>query len=101
MYCCKSIEKLIKFKTEEFEIGKRHLAKMMGENADTFTQNEIDVFAFEHLFLSLFFLFNISYMRFYFFIKKAIEYLLPSGLYNKKARPFLRHPEDYFPKSKS
>ena len=38
-----SIEKLMKFKTEEYEIGKRHLAKMMGENADTFTQADIDV----------------------------------------------------------
>ena len=33
----------MKFKTEEFEIGKRHLAKMMGENAETFTQSDIDV----------------------------------------------------------
>lgn len=66
-------EKLIKFKAEEFEIGKRHLAKMMGENVDTFNQADID---------------------------RAISYLLPSGLFEKKARPFLRHPEDYYPKSK-
>ncbi|CAF0710744.1 unnamed protein product [Brachionus calyciflorus] len=66
-------ESLMKFKTEEFEIGKRHLAKMMGENAETFTQDDIN---------------------------RSIEYLLPSGLFNKKARPFLKHPEDYYPKSK-
>lgn len=33
--------------------------------------------------------------------KEAIEYLLPSGLFNKKARPFFKHPEQYYPKSKS
>ncbi|RNA28696.1 28S ribosomal mitochondrial [Brachionus plicatilis] len=66
-------ESLIKFKTEEFEIGKRHLAKMMGENLDSFTQDDIN---------------------------RAIEYLLPSGLFEKKARPFLKNPEDYYPKSK-
>jgi small subunit ribosomal protein S9 len=63
----------MKVKTEEYEIGKRHLARMMGENPDNFTQAEVD---------------------------KAIEYLLPSGLFAKKARPFLKHPEDYYPKSK-
>lgn len=33
----------MKFKTEEFEIGKRHLAKIMGENPEAFTQADIDV----------------------------------------------------------
>lgn len=37
----------MKFKTEEFEIGKRHLARMMGENADNFSQNDIDVRIFK------------------------------------------------------
>lgn len=46
---------------------------MMGENAESFTQADID---------------------------KAIEYLLPSGLFIRKARPFLKHPEAYYPKSK-
>jgi len=27
----------------EYEIGKRHLANMMGEDPDTFTQEDIDV----------------------------------------------------------
>jgi len=66
-------EKLMKVKTEEYEIGKRHLAKMMGENPDTFSQEDVD---------------------------KAIEYLMPSGVFSKKARPFLTHPEKYYPKSK-
>ncbi len=30
-------------KTEEFQIGKRHLARMMGENPETFSQEKIDV----------------------------------------------------------
>ena len=46
-----SIEKLMKFKTEEYEIGKRHLAKMMGENADTFTQADIDVKLKKYIFI--------------------------------------------------
>ncbi len=33
----------MKFKSEEFEIGKQHLARIMGENPDTFTQKNIDV----------------------------------------------------------
>lgn len=28
---------------EEFEIGKRHLANMMGEDPENFTQEDIDV----------------------------------------------------------
>lgn len=30
-------------KRHEFAIGKRHLANMMGENPETFTQEDIDV----------------------------------------------------------
>lgn len=34
----------MKSQQQEFEIGKRHLANMMGENPDTFTnQEDIDV----------------------------------------------------------
>lgn len=43
LFSFQSTESLIKFKAEEFEIGKRHLAKMMGENPDTFNQADIDV----------------------------------------------------------
>lgn len=30
----------------------------------------------------------------------AIEYLFPSGLYDRKARPFMRPPEEVFPPRK-
>lgn len=36
-------EEFIKKQVEEFEIGKRHLANMMGEDPETFTQEDIDV----------------------------------------------------------
>ncbi|XP_029167086.1 28S ribosomal protein S9, mitochondrial [Nylanderia fulva] len=58
----------------EYEIGKRHLANMMGEDPDFFTQADID---------------------------KSIEYLFPSGLYDRKARPIMRHPEEIFPSRKA
>ena len=56
---------------EEFNIGKRHLANMMGEDPETFTQEDID---------------------------RAIAYLFPSGLIEKRARPITKHPEEIFPK---
>lgn len=33
----------IKEQIEEFNLGKRHLANMMGEDPETFTQEDIDV----------------------------------------------------------
>ncbi|XP_077338803.1 small ribosomal subunit protein uS9m [Lithobates pipiens] len=67
----KYTEAFIKKQIEEFNIGKRHLANMMGEDPETFTQEDID---------------------------KAIAYLFPSGLFEKKARPVMKHPDDIFPK---
>lgn len=58
----------------EFQIGKRHLANMMGEDPETFTQQDID---------------------------NAIEYLFPSGLFEKQARPRMRPPEEVFPQRKA
>ncbi|XP_060534967.1 small ribosomal subunit protein uS9m [Cylas formicarius] len=58
----------------EFQIGKRHLANMMGEDPETFTQEDID---------------------------RAIEYLFPSGLFEKKARPIMKPPEEIFPQRKA
>lgn len=58
----------------EFEIGKRHLANMMGADPDAFTQEDVD---------------------------KAIQYLLPSGIFDKKARPKLKHPEEILPRRKA
>ncbi|XP_008151632.1 28S ribosomal protein S9, mitochondrial [Eptesicus fuscus] len=64
----------IKKQIEEFNIGKRHLANMMGEDPETFTQEDID---------------------------RAIAYLFPSGLFEKRARPIMKHPEQIFPKQKT
>ncbi|XP_037797451.1 28S ribosomal protein S9, mitochondrial-like [Penaeus monodon] len=58
----------------EYEIGRRHLANMMGEDPETFTQEDID---------------------------NAIAYLLPSGLFEPKARPLMKHPTEVFPKRKA
>uniref|UniRef100_A0A1B0GQ54 Uncharacterized protein n=1 Tax=Phlebotomus papatasi TaxID=29031 RepID=A0A1B0GQ54_PHLPP len=58
----------------EYEIGKRHLANMMGEDPETFTQEDVD---------------------------NAIEYLFPSGLYSKRARPLMKPPEEVFPARKA
>ncbi|XP_044781660.1 28S ribosomal protein S9, mitochondrial isoform X2 [Bubalus bubalis] len=64
----------IKKQIEEFNIGKRHLANMMGEDPETFTQEDVD---------------------------KAITYLFPSGLFEKRARPIMKHPEEIFPKQRA
>lgn len=69
----KNYDTFIENEIKEFEIGKRHLANIMGVNVDNFTQEDID---------------------------KAIEYLLPSGLFDKKARPKLKHPLQILPKKK-
>lgn len=64
----------IKEQTHEYEMGRRHLANMMGVDENTFTQRDID---------------------------EAICYLMPSGLFDKKARPMMKHPKDLFPKRKA
>lgn len=57
----------------KYEIGRRHLANIMGTDPENFSQDDID---------------------------KAIAYLLPSGLFAKAARPLMKHPYEYFPKKK-
>lgn len=52
--------------TREFERGKRHLANMMGIESDEMTQDDIN---------------------------KAVKYLFPSGLFDKKAQPQMQHPD--------
>ncbi|XP_028998980.1 28S ribosomal protein S9, mitochondrial [Betta splendens] len=64
----------IQKQVEEYNIGKRHLANMMGEDPDNFTQEDID---------------------------RSIAYLLPSGLFEKKARPLMKHPEEIFPRQRA
>lgn len=39
----KEHDEFMKIQDEEFRIGKRHLANMMGEDPETFTQEDIDV----------------------------------------------------------
>ncbi|KAF7653780.1 hypothetical protein LDENG_00078460 [Lucifuga dentata] len=64
----------IQKQVEEFNIGKRHLANMMGEDPENFTQEDID---------------------------RSIAYLFPSSLFEKKARPLMKHPEEIFPRQKA
>lgn len=59
-------QEFIKKETTEFERGKRHLANMMGLDSETMTQKDID---------------------------DAIRYLFPSGLFEPKARPIMKHPD--------
>lgn len=67
-------EEFMKEKRAEYELGKRHLANMMGWNPETITQNDID---------------------------EAIRYLLPSGLFEPTARPIMKPPEEIYPKEKT
>ncbi|XP_058837221.1 small ribosomal subunit protein uS9m isoform X2 [Topomyia yanbarensis] len=58
----------------EFKIGKRHLANMMGEDPEAFSQDDID---------------------------RSIQYLFPSGLYDKNAKPMMKPPEEVIPQRKA
>ncbi|XP_014242600.1 28S ribosomal protein S9, mitochondrial-like isoform X2 [Cimex lectularius] len=69
----KTYNEFIEGEVKQYNIGKRHLANMMGRDPETFTQKEID---------------------------EAIEYLFPSGLFEPKARPFLKPPHLVFPPKK-
>lgn len=70
----KKHEDFLKVKTAEYEIGCRHLANIMGLEYGTLTQDDIN---------------------------QAIQYLLPSGLYEKNARPMMKPPEKMFPREKA
>lgn len=59
---------------EEFNLGRRHLANMMGKDPETFSQDDIN---------------------------EAIRYLFPSGLFQIKARTMMRPPEELYPKQKA
>ena len=58
--------------TAEFNIGKLHLANIMGFDPDNMTQEDID---------------------------NSVEYLFPSGL-AQEAKPMMKPPEEIFPKQK-
>ncbi|XP_071319900.1 small ribosomal subunit protein uS9m [Trachinotus anak] len=64
----------IQKQVEEFNIGKRHLANMMGEDPENFTQEDVN---------------------------RSIAYLFPSSLFEKKALPLMKHPEEIFPKQRA
>lgn len=103
-------DEMIEEARSEYRIGMRHLANMMGVDPETFTQNDANVsFWLEKnktngspkttiihsekefgLIIDFLFLFSQS----------AIEYLFPSGLYDKKAKPFMKPPEEVFPSRK-
>lgn len=70
----KAYDEFIKKEQHEFDLGKRHLANMMGVDVDEMTQDDID---------------------------RAIQYLMPSGLHEPKARPIMKPPEDVFPREKA
>ncbi|XP_057671672.1 28S ribosomal protein S9, mitochondrial [Diorhabda carinulata] len=64
----------MKKENEEFTLGKRYLANMMGEDPENFSQEDVD---------------------------NAIEYLFPSGLFEKTARPHMKPPNEIFPERKA
>ncbi|XP_041463625.1 28S ribosomal protein S9, mitochondrial-like [Lytechinus variegatus] len=65
---------LIQHEELSYERGRRHLANMMGEDPENFQQEDVN---------------------------RAIEYLFPSGLFDKKARPMMKPPADYYPPQKA
>lgn len=67
-------DEFLQTKQQEYELGRRHLANMMGEDPEMFTQEDVD---------------------------RAIEYLMPSGLYEKKARPIMKPPSEVYPPRKA
>ncbi|CAL7948255.1 unnamed protein product [Xylocopa violacea] len=69
----KDYKQFIENQIAEYNIGKRHLANMMGEDPDKFTQADIN---------------------------RSIRYLFPSGLYDKDARPVMLHPDKLYASKK-
>lgn len=43
------LDELMNREIAEYEIGKRHLANMMGEDPETFTQEDIDVWNYIYI----------------------------------------------------
>lgn len=82
----------------EYQIGKRHLANMMGEDPDFFTQADINVCSYRSDYQQ-----SNQYIMFkiYYYFQKSIEYLFPSGLFDPKARPMMWHPDEIFQSRKA
>jgi small subunit ribosomal protein S9 len=68
-------DEFMKVQKHEFEIGKRHLANMMGESPELYDDQKK--------------------------INEAIQYLFPSALYDKRARPIMRPPDEIYPQRKA
>ncbi|XP_067674860.1 small ribosomal subunit protein uS9m-like [Haliotis asinina] len=66
-------DEMLKKETADYEIGKRHLANIMGLDPDHMTDQDV---------------------------KESIRYLLPSGLYDPASRPMMKPPQKVFPKRK-
>ncbi|XP_071863512.1 small ribosomal subunit protein uS9m-like isoform X3 [Bombus fervidus] len=58
-------KEFMKKQIAEYDIGKRYLANIMGEDPENFTEKDIN---------------------------NAVRYLFPSGLYDREARPMMLHP---------
>nr|CAH0100287.1 unnamed protein product [Daphnia galeata] len=67
-------DNFIKDQLHQYNLGKRHLANMMGKDPEFFTQKDVD---------------------------EAIRYLFPSGLFDPRARPMMKHPDEIYPKRKA
>lgn len=67
-----------------YELGKRHLANIMGIDPNSITQSDIDRWVERErcVLINMF---------------SAIEYLLPSALFDIPARPMMRPPEEVLP----
>ncbi|XP_065057383.1 small ribosomal subunit protein uS9m-like [Rhopilema esculentum] len=68
-----NVDWLMVSEMEKYELGKRWLATMMGEDVSSFTDEKIS---------------------------EAIKYLLPSHLFAEDARPSMKNPQDIFGKRK-
>ncbi|RWS25972.1 28S ribosomal protein S9-like protein [Leptotrombidium deliense] len=69
----KAYDQFMQERREEYEIGKRHLCNIMGWDPNAITQKDVD---------------------------SAIEYLMPSGLFDLNARPVMYPPELIYEKKK-
>lgn len=89
----KQAEVFMAEKREEFEDGKRHLANMMGWDKDKIvTQEDINVSIFAVM---------IQFELLTTCPQEAISYLLPSSLFDKRARPMMKPPEEVYPPRKA
>lgn len=91
--------------TEEktaYEIGKRHLANMMGRDPETFTQEDIDVIIFQFTRIDLSFIVYVRVCKILlnFYSQESIQYLFPCSLYERDSRPMMKLPEQIFPPKK-